>query len=142
MTKHNTTSQSIILAEVIDAIAGKQDGTFGPELIDEPKFDGFWVGGFQPSVTLTNGDDLLDESGKLSEVAALVKSSLDNGGNVGVWTNPEDGVVWVDESRWFADQAEAVEQAQANRELAIWDVKGEREVNVGTFLDGEYVKLI
>ena len=142
MSKHNTANQPLIFSQVVDAIVGKQGGTFGPDT-DEPKFNGYFVGGSQPTVRVRNGEQLVTDLTKLAEVVELVRRAIGRGSNVGTWLNPETSEVEVDDSEWIESKSLAIETAQDRHELAIWDVKGEREINVGRFTaDGDYVKLI
>lgn len=139
MTEHNTTNPPLIFSQVVDAIVGKQGGTFGP---DAEKSTGYFYGGNRPTVTVAGGRELLRDPDKLVAVAELVKSAIERGSNAGVWVD-EFGTVYVDDSAWTPSESRAIEQAQANRELEVWDVANERGIKVGRFTDsGDYVKLI
>lgn len=41
---------------------------------------------------------------------------------VGIWTDNE-GKIWTERSRWFADFTIAYQQGKIRKELAIWDCK-------------------
>ena len=124
----------ILSVDVLNAIAAKSGGIFGP---DADRTSGYFVGGVQPSVVLGSRGEVFSRG---HELAKLVDATGRVGGNVGVWAD-ETGTIYVDQGDWVESEAEAVERGQYNRELAIWDIEGERKVRVGLFVNGEYVKM-
>lgn len=40
---------------------------------------------------------------------------------VGIWTDPETGKIWVDETRFVLDKSHAVRIAKTHNQIAIWD---------------------
>ena len=64
-------------------------------------------------------------------VAVHKYDSLDDtisGDYVGVWTNPESGVMYLDRSVWVSDLDNAIALGKAQGQLAIWDCANETEV--------------
>lgn len=47
--------------------------------------------------------------------------SVKDGEVVGIWTDPETGTIWVDETRFILDKAQAIATAKAYDQIAIWD---------------------
>jgi len=50
------------------------------------------------------------------------------GDYVGVWTNPESGVMYLDRSVWVSDLDNAIALGKEQGQLAIWDCENETEV--------------
>lgn len=48
-------------------------------------------------------------------------SNLKPGQIIGVWTDPETGRVWLDETNFIGDLATATITAKAHAQIAIWD---------------------
>lgn len=136
MSKSPKFSATKMLADVLNLLAMGEDGTITRS--GEPKQDGYYVGGSVPGVVLADGESPLYY---LPTVRWLVELALAAGCEVGVWTDSEDGKVYVDAPQWLHDKDVAVAIAQERGELAIWDVKGEREIRVGLIVNGEYVKM-
>jgi hypothetical protein len=64
-------------------------------------------------------------------VAVHKYDSLDDtisGDYVGVWTNPESGVMYLDRSIWVSDRYDAMTLGTLHGQLAIWDCENETEV--------------
>ena len=53
---------------------------------------------------------------------------VSTGDYVGVWTNPESGVMYLDRSVWVADLDTAIALGKQQGQLAIWDIANETEV--------------
>lgn len=55
---------------------------------------------------------------------AINEISLDSvrdGEIVGIWTDPDTGKIWVDETRFILDREQAITTAKAYDQIAIWD---------------------
>ena len=50
------------------------------------------------------------------------------GDYVGVWTNPESGVMYLDRSVWVADVNDAIDLGNYAGQLAIWDCANDTEI--------------
>jgi hypothetical protein len=64
-------------------------------------------------------------------VAVHKYDSLDDtmtGDYVGVWTNPESGVMYLDRSVWVSDLDNAIALGKSQGQLAIWDNANQTEV--------------
>ena len=55
--------------------------------------------------------------------------SLKQGQIVGVWTDPETGKVWLDETTFVGDLATATITAKAHAQIAIWDNANQTTIN-------------
>ena len=51
----------------------------------------------------------------------IALDSVKDGEIVGIWTDPETGTIWVDETRFILDRTQAIATAKAFDQIAIWD---------------------
>jgi hypothetical protein len=76
-------------------------------------------------------------------VAVHKYDSLDDtitGDYVGVWTNPESGVMYLDRSVWVADKADAIALGKQQGQLAIWDCANETEIWLNEFFAEQFAE--
>lgn len=50
------------------------------------------------------------------------------GSTVGSWLN--DGILYLDVCRWFADRNEAIAYGREQEQLAIWDIEKQEEITL------------
>lgn len=81
---------------------------------------GFWVA--KTNNPLPNASE--------RDVRILVDSlTLDEGYDyVGIWTDHQDDVIYVDGVDWYADKAEAIKAGIDNNQQAIWDIEASEEI--------------
>jgi hypothetical protein len=90
------------------------------ELVTDKK-SGYWVaerGGMAQNLTTDNFKSMI------SMVGGYV------GMYVGVWTNPENGMVYVDKAHWVESLPVALAAAKTWEQKAIWDIEAEMELFV------------
>lgn len=121
--------------KVVKHLVTHTDGTVGP---DEDRKDGYFVGGVSTGKVFEGYDHALDY---LDEIGFFIEQVASRRDNVGIWRDPEDGKLYLDESEWVGSKRNAIAKAQSRGELAIWDVKGECEVRVGLIVNGNYFKM-
>lgn len=56
-----------------------------------------------------------------------------DGGYIGVWQDPETGLVWIDAVNWTADRDEAIQWGVERGELAIYDVAANGSLDLKPF---------
>jgi hypothetical protein len=54
--------------------------------------------------------------------------SVRDGEIVGIWTDPETGKIWVDETRFVLDRSHAVRLAKTYDQIAIWDNRNQTTI--------------
>lgn len=113
-----TTSTEIPINSVVsEAITTHTDGTFSVDGAALP-MHGYYVGS---GATITGHPDVFDT---LSVQLFVNRSSAPF---IGVWTDTETGIVYLDETRWFESKSDALQFASARGELAIWDIANTEE---------------
>lgn len=102
-------------AKLVASTLENQGGTFDPVSFEPVEMDsGYFVskeGGIEVP------EDEFDESIVRGWLAA---NRLSPGDYIGTWI--EDGVVYLDATRWFEDRQEALTFGRANHQVAAWDV--------------------
>lgn len=112
--------ESTAVRLLVMALTG-EDGTARLDAGPLPTL-GYWVGGRRTLVLR----DL--ESVMLDDVRAFVVGQDHRSPYYGVWTDSQDGAVYLDAVDWVLDEQEAIALAVERAELAIWDIQGEREI--------------
>lgn len=87
---------------------------------------GYFVGGRIPSLILS------EEEVSRRAVIYQVIDFVSRAGTpyVGVWRDSETGKIYFDAVEWYYDEYSAGKVARERRELAVWDISGERELRL------------
>lgn len=118
-------TQTIYYNVVAAIMANPIDGTYsiGPEgqLDRVLRTHGAQVGGVNPAYVYEAGDAalLLDNFAGLLRYLRQLKV-VENGTDIGVWTDPGTGKTYVEPTEWIEDDDTAIHEAWQRGELAIW----------------------
>jgi hypothetical protein len=61
-------------------------------------------------------------------IEEVVLDTVEVGDFVGIWTDPENGKVWVDRVLHFTDLTMALEAGKLNEQKAIYDIANKTEI--------------
>lgn len=117
------TLKDLAAASLLEMIKNGEDGTVSVKGTDLPT-TGYWVGGLRPSLTFSPSFPV-----RLDELKWFVKGS--HADYYGVWTDAEDGTVYVDAVSWEEHREAALKEAASRGELAVWDIASNTEVRTG-----------
>lgn len=109
---------------IVDSVIMGRDGTVAYGGSDLPT-TGYFVGGLYKSLILEDASAV-----RLHEVASFVTNSpaVDY---YGVWTDQEDGAVYIDGVNHYESLEEALLWASEREEIAIWDIARGEEIRLG-----------
>lgn len=119
-----------VASSIFDAILdGETGGTFSR--IGRVDFTtGFYVGGAVPSLVI---DDAFSRPllVRLDKFVTDCPTDL-----VGFWFDTDNGKLHLDAVNWYQDEYTASAIGRVRKEIAIWDIKNDREVRLA-YAEGE-----
>lgn len=105
------------------ALLGEDGGTVSVNGLPLP-VSGYYVGGVVPTLVFGSRGEV-----RFPEVLAFLEASGTS--YVGFWVDSDDGRVHFDAVDWYEWAALAETIATSRKEIAIWDIRNEREVRLG-----------
>lgn len=113
--------------------SGSEGGTVALDGLPLP-VTGFYVGGAIKELVLDHDDFTACRTHVVNELIMFVSRASTP--YVGHWTDSETGKIHFDAVNWFQDEYTAAAIGRVRKEIAIWDVRNERELRLA-YVDGE-----
>ena len=98
---------------------------------------GYFVGGIVSPLIITEQDNPAERHHMLDAFVSYLRGLTDvTVPFLGWWTDDETGHLWVDGTTWHGSEFEAGRIGRGRREIAIFDIAGERELRLA-YVEGE-----
>lgn len=119
-----------VASEIFDAILDGETGGTLSQSGNPLAITGFYVGGAVPPLKITDpfGRPLLV---RLEKFVAESPTDL-----VGFWFDTDSGILHLDSVNWYQDEYTAAAIGRVRHEIAIWDIRNERELRLA-YVEGE-----
>jgi len=116
------------------------DGTYlflNKKLFNVSKYNnfGYWVANGRKGNTISPNELYKGTLNRNAQLLSMINdvrinSNVSKFPFIGIWTDPDTGIVYVDPVRWVEDRQEAMDIAHAYHELCIFDIEANRSIRV------------
>lgn len=97
---------------------------------------GYYVGGLVSPLVIDDVDSITQDDRWNLEVFVAYLIETVGADYIGWWTDSETGKLWIDGTTWHLGEFIAARVGRERGELAIYDIRGERELRLA-YVEGE-----